>query len=59
MSCYGRGAAELMRNEPNMEQAAEDLIFAAEYDGADADPTINTQAQNLLNTLTQSNETTE
>lgn len=59
MSSYGRGAAELMRNEPNMEQAAEDLIFAAEYDGADADPTINSQAKNLLNTLTQSNETTE
>ena len=53
MSHYGRGAAELMRDEPDMEQAAEDLAFAAGYDGADADPVISAQAEDLLDTITE------
>ncbi len=53
MSHYGRGAAELMRAEPDMEQAAGDLAFAAGYDGADADPVISAQAEDLLNTITE------
>lgn len=53
MSRYGRGAAELMRDEPNKEQAAEDLAFAAGYDGADADPVINAQAKDLLAGITE------
>ena len=53
MSHYGRGAAELMRGEPDMEQAAGDLAFAAGYDGADADPVISAQAEDLLDTITE------
>ena len=53
MSHYGRGAAELMRAEPDLEQAAADLAFAAGYDGEDGDEAINRQAQDLLDTLAQ------
>ena len=42
-----------MRGEPDMEQAAGDLAFAAGYDGADADPVISAQAEDLLDTITE------
>lgn len=53
LSRYGRGAAELMRDEPDLDLAREDLAFAAGYDGADADPVICQQAQDLLDALTE------
>ena len=53
LSRYGRGAAELMRAEPDLETAREDLTFAARYDGEDEDPTITRQAQDLLELIEQ------
>ena len=56
LSRYGRGAAELMRAEPDREQARQDLLYAAGYTGEDADPVVAAQAQDLLDTLAQPTE---
>ena len=52
LSHYGRGVAELMRPAPDYEQAAEDLLFAANYEGDDADTETSAQALALLELLT-------
>ena len=56
MSYYGRGMAELMRSTPDLEQAKEDLVFAVEYTGEDADPVICQQAEELLDTIEEEKE---
>ena len=47
-SRYSRGVCLLVIDEPDMEAALEDLLFASEYDEADADPNVKLQADDLL-----------
>lgn len=52
LSHYGRGVAEMMTEEPDIEQALNDLIFAADYDGEDLDTAVSDQARELLELIT-------
>ena len=52
LSHYGRGVAEMMTQEPDIEQALNDLVFAADYQGEDLDTAVSAQAQELLELIT-------
>ena len=47
-SRYSRGVCLLMLEEQNVEAAMEDLKFASQYDGEDADSNVKLQADDLL-----------
>ena len=55
LSHYSRGVAECMSEEPDYQQAVEDLVFAVNYQGEDADTAIAAQALELLEILTTEN----
>lgn len=52
LSHYGRGVAEMMTQEPDIEQALNDLVFAADYQGEDLDTAVSAQARELLELIT-------
>ena len=41
-----------MTQEPDIEQALNDLVFAADYQGEDLDTAVSAQAQELLELIT-------
>ena len=45
---YSRGVCQLMLGDEFLEAAMEDLSFASAYEGADADPNVKLQADDLL-----------
>ena len=51
-SLPGTGVAEMMTQEPDIEQALNDLVFAADYQGEDLDTAVSAQAQELLELIT-------
>lgn len=55
LSHYSRGVAECMSEEPDYQQAVEDLVFAVNYQGEDDDTAIAAQALELLEILTTEN----
>ena len=56
LSCYSRGICGLMLGPEQQMAALEDLKFAAGYQGADADPTVNQQAAALLDEIAQAEQ---
>ncbi len=53
LSHYGRGVAEMMTQEPDIEQALNDLEYAADYRGEDVDTAVSDQARELLKLITE------
>ncbi len=53
LSHYGRGVAEMMTQEPDIEQALNDLAYAADYRGEDLDTAVSDQARELLELITE------
>lgn len=53
LSHYGRGVAEMMTQEPDIEQALNDLAYAADYRGEDSDTAVSAQARELLELITE------
>ena len=51
LSRYSRGICRLMLDESQYQGALEDLQFAADYQGSDADQTVSGQAANLITEL--------
>ena len=47
-SRYSRGVSTLMLGDNNLEAALEDLLFVSTYEGADADPSVKQQSDDLL-----------